>query len=616
MERDLIGQTLAGRYRVEQFIDQGGMASVYRVLDLQNNTPLAVKMLKPDLAEDTVFLRRFGREALVLQRLEHPNIVHYYGLESLNGHACLLLEYIDGITLRRRIFEVGGALPIKEIHSWLKPVCAALHYAHQLGIYHCDVKPANIMVTRQGRVVLSDFGIARSAGGTLATMSMPGTPEFMAPEQWLGHNLDARTDLYALGVTLYSMMTGGERPFCGESPQSEGDRYARIQWEQLFLPPPSPRLYNPAIGEGLASMVAKALAKNPVDRFQTAADFYRAFEENRLASTTETGSPAPVPTKIASPSIRTKARGVAAPKLVRSTRLKWGIFTIVAGVILVVTLVLTMASGSGSTQVNLKDGMRMVYMPAGEFLMGITESDGVKLLSEPTPVGLADYESRVRAMQPQHRVYLDAYWMYQTEVTNGMYVQCVAAGVCQPPIQNGSYTRDSYYDNPTYTNYPVIYVDWYQANTYCGWAGGHLPSEAEWEKAARGTDGRTYPWRDQPPAGDLLNFCDKNCEFSFKDSNVNDGYEDTAPVGSYPQGASEYGALDMAGNVWEWVADWYSETYYIGSPSENPQGPASGEYRVLRGGSCYNESFYLRSSNRNRGNPDNRYSYNGFRCAR
>ena len=355
MERDLIGQTLGGRYRVEQFIDQGGMASVYRVLDLESNALLALKTLKPDLAEDTVFLRRFGREALVLQRLEHPNIVRFYGLEPLDGHACLLLEYIDGITLRRRIFELGGALPIKEIRSWLKPVCLALHYAHQMGIYHCDVKPANIMVTRQGRVVLSDFGIARSAGGTVATISTPGTPEFMAPEQWLGGSLDARTDLYALGVTLYSMMTGGERPFCGESPQSEGDRYARIQWEHLFLPPPSPRLYNPAIGEGLASMVAKALAKNPNDRFQTAADFYRAFEDSISAGTIYPAPPVPAPVRMYTPPQRAVVREIAPVPATQtpSSRLKWGIFTAVAGVVLVMVLVLALgAAGAGGNPTN------------------------------------------------------------------------------------------------------------------------------------------------------------------------------------------------------------------------------------------------------------------------
>ena len=221
------------------------------------------------------------------------------------------------------------------------------------------------------------------------------------------------------------------------------------------------------------------------------------------------------------------------------SRLRWGIFTVVIGVILVMILVLvlgivaggdgtlgpatstptpidtptptpidtpaptpidtpapttTPTLGIGSTQVNPKDGMPMVYVPAGNFLMGITKADGIKLLADIAKQSIDWKERDVKAAQPQHTVYLDSYWMYQTEVTNGMYAKCVADGECEPLQAKGSSTRDPYYDNPTYVDYPVIFVDWNQANTYCGWAEGLLLSEAEWEKAARGTDGRTYPW--------------------------------------------------------------------------------------------------------------------------
>jgi len=198
-----------------------------------------------------------------------------------------------------------------------------------------------------------------------------------------------------------------------------------------------------------------------------------------------------------------------------------------------------------------------------------------------------------------------------------MYAQCVADGECEPPHATKFFPFSSYYGDSQYANYPVINVDWYQASDYCGWAVRRLSTEAEWEKAARGTDGRTYPWGDQPPAGNLVNFCDESCFLlPWKDSSVNDGYADTAPVGSYPEGTSEYGALDMAGNVWEWVADWYSETYYMGSPSENPQGPASGQSRVLRGGSWVSVSWLLDWSFRNWDVPVDWYYDKGFRCAR
>ena len=205
---------------------------------------------------------------------------------------------------------------------------------------------------------------------------------------------------------------------------------------------------------------------------------------------------------------------------------------------------------------------------------------------------------------PQPTVYLDAYWIDQTEVTNVMYAKCVADGGCIKPSSNGSYTRDSYYGNSRYDNFPVIYVDWNQASAYCEWAGRKLPTEAQWEKAARGTDGRMYPWGEKTPQGNLV-----NCH----------GEEDTAKVGSCPDGASPYGVLDMAGNVDEWVADWYDGNYYQNSPSSNPEGPPEGPEdqipsRGLRGGSYFNNVYNFRSANRNSNMPFSSGYYDGFRC--
>jgi formylglycine-generating enzyme required for sulfatase activity len=242
--------------------------------------------------------------------------------------------------------------------------------------------------------------------------------------------------------------------------------------------------------------------------------------------------------------------------------------------------------------------MVMVYVLEGEFLMGSKDDD---------PDAKADEK-------PQHKVYLDAFWVYQTEVTNAMYAQCVADGACKPPQNMGSETRHSYYDDDQYADYPVTFVDWNKANAYCVWAGGRLPSEAEWEKAARGTDGRTYPWGEKEPDCNLANYKGKNNEKDYCVGN-------TQAVGSYPQGASVYGALDMAGNVAEWPADRYSSTYYNVSPSENPPGPDSGGHRVVRGGAWSQQvqvwrHFYpLRSASRLEISPVIRFSFGiGFRC--
>jgi len=242
--------------------------------------------------------------------------------------------------------------------------------------------------------------------------------------------------------------------------------------------------------------------------------------------------------------------------------------------------------GIGSTMTG-EDGMTLLYVPAGEFTMGSEDGN--------------DNE------KPVHTVYLDAFWIDQTEVTNAMYAKCEDAGVCDPPSSLKTYTRASYYGNSKYDNYPVSYVSWDDANAYCSWVGRRLPTEAQWEKAASWDNvnqiKNVYPWGDEI-----------HCSLANYQGKYSGCFGDTTAVGSYPDGVSPYGALDMAGNVWEWAEDWYDESYYENSPSVNPIGPSSGLYRVLRGGAWENHEDLIRSATRYRSDPLFTGDI-GFRCA-
>lgn len=209
------------------------------------------------------------------------------------------------------------------------------------------------------------------------------------------------------------------------------------------------------------------------------------------------------------------------------------------------------------------DGMEMIEIPQGEVWIGCNESNNA---------GFACMADEL----PLHQVLVDGFWIDKYEVSNAQFALCVQAGVCEQPYYQRSATRQDYYANPDFSDYPRVAVSWLEAQAYCQWAGGRLPTEAEWVRAARGDDQRVYPWGDELPTCDLTNTLDENTGRLC--------VGDTAPVGSYPLGASPFGVMDLAGNVWEWNADWYHKDYYSFSPRENPQGPGMGGTRVVHGG--------------------------------
>ena len=241
-----------------------------------------------------------------------------------------------------------------------------------------------------------------------------------------------------------------------------------------------------------------------------------------------------------------------------------------------------------SKKITVKDLVPMVLVPAGEFTMGSNEGN--------------DDE------RPVHRIHLDAYYIDKYEVTVGQYGEFLDTNSFDPPP---SWTTMA---QPSYENRPVVNVDWKDANNYCKWAGKRLPTEAEWEKAARGTDQRIYPWGNDPPTPQRANY----------GKTTWDNHAALVPVGQLEDSKSPYGIYDMAGNVWEWVSDWYDPDYYTNSPLRNPAGPESGKYRVMRGGSWDLAPENLRSSRRDFNimstadydSPAYRNFNSGFRCAK
>jgi serine/threonine-protein kinase len=643
---DLIGLSL-GRYHILKKLGEGGMATVYKAYDTRLERDIAIKVIRRGAFPPEQFeriLMRFEQEARLIAKLSHPNIVKLLDYGVYEGSPYHVLEYIPGGTLKKLLERrVGKQMPWRESARLLLPIAQALEYAHEHKIIHRDIKPSNILLTEKGQPILSDFGIAKPLDieetHTLTGAGVGiGTAAYMSPEQGLGKKIDGRTDIYSLGIVYYELITG-RTPFSADTPQAVIDK-------QIHDPLPRPTQYVTDLPEKVEHLLLKALAKAPENRYPEMGAFGKALEAllsyptqvvELIQDTKKTAEQFTEETT--QDDLELDSDGTTIPESVLTPKswLKW---LLVTGVIAFLCMALaasggyliwrnatpaaaslapftdsptptetaysiaqspitdtptptasftpipspTALTGIGSTQISPKDGMVLVYVPEGEFLMGSADSDMMANSDE----------------KPQHRVSLDAYWIDRTEVTNAMYTLCVQAEACQPPNDNSSNAHTNYYGNTQYANFPVIYVDWNDAKTYCEWSGRRLPTEAEWEKAARGMDGRIFPWGNDSPSSNLLNY--------------NEYIDDTTAVGSYSSGASPYGVLDMAGNVYEWVNDWYSETYYSQTPSSNPTGPGGGQSRVLRGGSWVDRVSDVRSAIRYRGEPVFAYAGLGFRC--
>ncbi len=608
----LPGEILNKRYRIVSLLGEGAYGAVYRAWDLVDHLDVAVKEY---LSTSIDIEQRFRKEAARLAKLHHPqlpDVRDYFHLEDTGQY--LISDYVDGVSLGKLIIDYGR-LPTDLIIDWLQSACKPLTYLHQKNQLHLNIKPDNICVTPEGDVMLVDTGLPGLGTGI-------GSSGFASPEQQAQGDVSELSDIYGMGATLYTLLT------CQKPP----DSLHRESGLEEIIPA---REVNPDVEPYLSVVASRAMALRPDVRFESAGELAQALERpigrpdqiTDHVRRTEPAAPlAPAPQVAVKRRRQIEQRtilGLAAILLifigvaigvglanrspeVREARIA-ATETLESMVVAALTEITTLTPTTRPTAtpiptpppfVDEKTEARMIFIPGGLFRMGNDSAD----LDE----------------APFHRVRLDPYFIDEFEVTNGQYALCVEEGECAAPDRLGATLYQNYYRDLAFQDYPVIFVNWFHAQSYCAWRGARLPTEAEWERAA-GFDVSqgvryVYPWGDEFD-GELVNYCDVNCPIADRDAAFDDGYGDTAPAGTYPDGISPVNIFDMSGNVMEWVSDWYDADYYQFSTDTNPQGPLDGEFKALRGGSWLSNQDEVRVSGRSSFHPTVARANLGFRCA-
>lgn len=528
--------TTLGKYELFEQVGRGGFGTVYRAINTSLGREEALKILHPQLMVDENFVERFIKEAHVLASLDHPNVVTIFELGEIDGRVFIAVRYLSGGNLQQYL-QKQGSLPYKKALAILTQVCEGLQVAHDRGLVHCDIKPANIVFDGKGNAIISDFGLARAVqiSGLSTSTSIAGTPEYRAPEMWRADSpVSPASDVYSLGCILVEMLTG-KILFEGTTPD-------QIITHHLLDGPRLPLIWPTAVPAGLSGVIRKSLCKDSSKRQKDAATFLQELQNCSIIEPEPRSDPNPI--KNDTPQ---EIKIVLAPGV----------------------------------------DMDFIYIPVGEFLMG----------SDPKADEHAESDE-----QPQRAVYQDDFSICKFPVTNAQYRAFIQSTGYNPP----EHWRYRNYP-PEKADHPVVNITWNDALYFCKWAsvisqrGISLPSEAQWEKAGRGTDGRIFPWGNQKPDTQLANFF----------PNI----KNTTPVGTYPSGASPYGVMDLSGNVWEWVDDWYRADTYSAGPSRNPRGPIKGEEKIIRGGSWMNVDYLLRLAIRGRCHPFSSDFHIGFRCS-
>jgi eukaryotic-like serine/threonine-protein kinase len=588
-----LNDVLGAKYEVIRRIGSGGMAEVFLARNVAHGALFAVKVLAEHLAQDPRVVARFEGEARLEARLSgHPNIVPVFDIGAGNGLHYIVMPYVQGEDLASFLRREGRVRPY-DAANIVAQVAEALSWAEAVGVVHRDLKPANIRLDTSGRAIVLDFGIAKASYGS-GDITLPGeglgTPFYMSPEQFLGEDCDPRSDLYSLGAVFFELLTG-ERPF-------QGDSFTEIRKAHLAADRPSIRSCDPELPASYESLVLKLLQKDPQDRFQSAKDLLAALSRLGVKSDRSTLLPVvdqdPIPAEAAplreenspftngpderygvslphQPFTNEENRGPeqAAAVAHHPTR-RWqaimglGLIALTLFFATVAVLVLNrpkalLADATGS----------MVLVPAGDFVFG-----------DDSPI----------SSNRRQKISLPGFYVDQAEVSNAQYKRfCDATG--HPPPASADFLPQPMY--------PVADVTFEDAQAYAAWAGKRLPTEQEWEKSARGSDGRPYPWGWDPWTEEIPH--------------------DLQPVNSFKARQSPVGALNMAGNVFEWTASTFpaSDADYAGF--KNTVGAdSSRQWYSIKGGSfsLKNDPRHFLTYTRGGWPKDGHSPYIGFRCVR
>jgi serine/threonine-protein kinase len=699
VEDPLVGRVIDGKYRLEEKLGEGGMGTVYKAKHVLIQNDLAVKILHSSLVADRHAVARFQREATAAARIKHPNAVGVTDFGRTEDEIVyIVMELFVGKSLRD-LLEEEGPLPIERSITIVRQVCLALDAAHRSGIIHRDVKPDNIVLEKnngQGELVkVLDFGIAKlkdgpsnEAGGRLTRQGVIiGSPHYLSPEQCQNAELDARSDLYSLGIVLYEMFTA-DVPFKAPTPIAVAMMHATDK--------PTPvKEKRPDLPDNIADVVMRSLEKDPSLRPQSAIELAQELERASLdagialpplpgsgtAYTLPTNSSANIPIitpDSAMPTPQTNSHKVPAelkanlntlsnkfattgsmspeksttqtrppdratgrlslpntgniqinntPSFIAnptplplpnntttaslgntsmvsllantetpdppksSNSIIYIVGTLAAVIVIAISYFALFSDITTTTNTTVTptkttstpvvaskelDGMTLIK--AGRFKMGHTTSEK---------------DDKTKFIGPEHEAKVDDFYIDKTEVSNQDYKKFIDATKYPSPPN----WKDNQF--PAGTDlYPVTNVTLADAESYAKWAGKRLPTEKEWEYAARGSDGRAYPWGIVWQDGVAI-----SAELQE---------ESPRTVGSLPKGASPFGILDMAGNVWEWTSDKFSPY----PNNKDAVEPKLKDTVVIRGGSFKSEKKFLTSYFRNYVPPDFKGDILGFRCAK